>query len=333
MLKIVKTLFKIAVIILITGWGVCALYFGDSQTTTMQTILAVMFGFSGLLALVALCVSRWHGRMVMIHGVLFVCILIWWLGISPSNDRQWQQDVEKLAYATIEGDLVTVHDIRNFDYKSEFDYKPAYYTKTYDLNELESMDLFAIYWMGPAIAHTILSFNFGVGNHLAVSIEARKEKNEGYSTIKGFFRQFELIYIVADERDVIRLRTNYRKNPEEEVYLYQLLGSKERAKSIFLQYIKQINELHDRPVFYNTLLENCTTTIWMQTRGNKGHLPFSWKILASGYVPEYLYESNRLDNSLSFSDLQKHAYINNAAHEADQSPDFSKHIRKVMLNH
>jgi len=330
MLKTIKASLMIVTLLIATGWGACALYFGDSHTTKIQIILAIGFGFSGLMALVALGIPRWRTCMMVAHSALFACILVWWLNISPSNDRQWQQDVEKLAYATIEGDLVTVHDIRNFDYKSEFDYRPAYYTKTYDLNKLEGVDLFAIYWMGPAIAHTILSFNFGEGNNLAISIEARKEKGEGYSTIKGFFRQFELVYIVADERDVIRLRTNYRKNPEEDVYLYSLGSSKENAKHLFLQYTKQINKLHDSPAFYNTLLENCTTTIWMQTRVNKEHLPFSWKLLASGYVPEYLYESGRLDNSLSFADLQERAHINGGAHEADQSPDFSKIIRSAM---
>ena len=329
MLKGIKALLMIAALIVVTGWGACALYFGDSHTATIQTALAAGFCFSGLLTLISLFAPR--RRMKIIHGALFACILVWWLSIAPSNNRQWQQDVEKLAYATIEGDLVTVHDIRNFDYKSEFDYQPAYYTKTYDLNKLEGVDLLATYWMGPAIAHTMLSFNFGEGGHLAISIEARKEEGESYSTIKGFFRQFELIYIVADERDLVRLRTNYRKNPVENVYLYSLKGSKEGAKRIFLQYIKEINRLSESPAFYNTLIENCTTIIWFQSRVNKDHVPFSWKILASGYVPEYLYEMGRMDHSLPFPELQQRAHINTRAHAADQASDFSERIRKTII--
>jgi Domain of unknown function (DUF4105) len=327
MIKFIKVLLLIAILLVVTGWGACALYFGDSHTATVQTVLAGMFVLSGMMALIALAVPRLRSRVLKIHGVLFVCILVWWLNIAPSNDRQWQADVGKLAYATFDGDLVTVHDVRNFDYKSEFDYSPAYYTKTYDLNKLQGVDLFAIYWMGPAIAHTIISFDFGEGNHLAVSIEARKEKNEGYSTIKGFFRQYELIYIVADERDVIRLRTNYRKDPPEQVYLYSLRGTRENAKSFFLEYIRQINMLHDNPAFYNTLIDNCTTTIWMNAHVNPGRPPLSWKILASGYLPAYLYESGLIDHRLPFTELQKRAYINDRAHQADQAPDFSQRIR------
>jgi len=257
-------------------------------------------------------------------------ILTWWLSISPSNERQWQPDVAKLAYATIDGDKITVHNIRNFDYRSEFDYQPAYYTKTFHLNKLEGVDLFAVYWMGPAIAHTILSFNFGSNDHLAVSIEARKELGEGYSTIKGFFKQYELIYIVADERDVIRLRTNYRKEPPEDVYLYQLQGPPQNGRRLFLEYMKRINELNEKPKFYRTLLDNCTTAIWFNTLINPGHLPFSWKILLSGYLPEYLYEYGRLDTRIPFSELQQQAHINSRAHAAAEAPDFSKLIRKAI---
>jgi hypothetical protein len=142
----------------------------------------------GLVTLVSLGFARWRKRLLATYSILFFIILIgWWFAISPSNERQWQPDLAKLPYSTVDGDTVTVHDIRNFDYRSEFDYKPAYYTKTYDINKLEGIDLFAVYWMGPAIAHTIMSFNFGDKDYLAVSIEVRKELNEGYSTIKGFF--------------------------------------------------------------------------------------------------------------------------------------------------
>ena len=161
-------------------------------------------------------------------------------------------------------------------------------------------------------------------------IEARKELNEGYSTIKGFFRQYELTYIVADERDVIRLRINYRKNPPEEVYLYRLQPNKENARRLFLEYLRKINELHEKPAFYNTLLDNCTTAIWFNSLVNPGHLPFSWKILLSGYVPEYLYESKSLVTRLPFEELQRLAHINPVSQAADQSPDFSQRIRAAL---
>ncbi|MGR8941120.1 MAG: Lnb N-terminal periplasmic domain-containing protein [Gammaproteobacteria bacterium] len=313
-----------------TLWGMCAVYFGDSHNGIVQTVVAVIFGVCGLAALIGLGLPRWRRRLLTGYAALFAAILTWWILISPSNERQWQTDVAKLAYATFEGDMITVHNIRNFGYRSEFDYEPAYYTKTFDLSKLQSVDLIAVYWMGPQIAHTILSFDFGDNDRLAVSIEARKELGEGYSTIKGFFRQYELVYIVADERDVIRLRTNYRKNPPEEVYIYRLQAPLENGRRLFLEYIKRINALNTKPAFYNTLLDNCTTSIWLNTRINPKHLPFSWKILLSGYVPEYLYESGRLDTRIPFSEIQKQAHINERAHAADQAVDFSMLIRADM---
>jgi len=327
MLKFLKILLLVLTLIGTTAWAVLAIYFGDSQSGTLQAGVAATVGLFGLVTLVSLGFANWRKRLLIVYAVLFVAILNWWFAINPSNERQWQPDLAKSTYATFDGDLVTVHDIRNFDYRSEFDYTPAYYSKTFDINKLDGIDLFAVYWMGPAIAHTIVSFNFGNKDHLAVSIEARKELNEGYSTIKGFFRQYELIYIVADERDVIRLRTNYRKDPVEDVYLYSLKGPQENARRLFLEYIEQINELHDKPAFYNTLLDNCTTAIWLNTRVNQDHLPFSWKILLSGYVPEYLYQSGRLNTQLPFEQLQQQAHINSVAQTADHSADFPQLIR------
>jgi len=330
-MKFIKIALTALSLILTTLWCVCAIYFGDSSSGSMQLSLAILFGFSGLLALIGLGFARWRKRLNLGYWVLFAAVFLWWVNISPSNDRQWQTDAAKLAYATFAGDYVTVHNIRNFAYRSEFDYQPAYYSKTFDLNKLQGVDLFSVYWMGPAIAHTILSFDFGGNEHLAVSIEARKEVNEGYSTIKGFFRQYELIYFVADERDVIRLRTNYRKNPPEQVYLYRLQGKKEGGKRVFLAYMDKINELNQKPQFYNTLLDNCTTAIWFLARINPEHVPFSWKILLSGYLPEYLYQHQRLDTSLPFSALRQRAYINDLADAADQAADFSMRIRASTL--
>jgi hypothetical protein len=328
MLEFIKRSLLVLTLIGTTIWAVFAVYFGDSHSSIVQTSVAAVFGLFGLMTLVSLGFARWRKRLLVAYSILFSAILSWWLfAINPSNERQWQTDVAKLSYATFDGDIVTVHDIRNVDYRSEFDFMPAYYTKTYDINKLDGVDLFAVYWMGPAIAHTIISFNFGDKDYLAVSIEARKELNEGYSTIKGFFRQYELMYIVADERDVIRLRTNYRKDPQEDVYLYRLKAPQENARRLFLEYLGKINELHEKPAFYNTLLDNCTTAIWFNTRVNPKHLPFSWKILLSGYLPEYLYESKALATRIPFDELQRQAHINPVAQAADQSPDFSQRIR------
>ncbi len=312
------------VLLAAAAWGSAALWFDGPATRSLAALLA---GAYALATLVVLMVVRPMRRAYAGALVLFALLFGWWSSIEPRNDREWQPEVARLAHADIDGDLVTVHNIRNFDYHSETNFIPAYYDKTFDVGKLESVDLVAVYWMGPAIAHTILSFGFEGGDHLAFSIETRKEQGEDYSTVKGFFKQYELYYVVADERDVIRVRSNYRKDPPEDVYVYRLHGAIENGRRLFLEYIDRINRLKEAPEFYNTLTDNCTTGIWMNTRVNPGHPPLSWKILASGYVPEYLHEVGRLAPGTSFVELQRMAHIDARAQAADQAADFSRLIR------
>jgi hypothetical protein len=309
-------------------WGVLALLYFDHAQAAWRSGLAAAYGVASLAAFAGFCARRWRMRALAAQVMLFALLLWRWEAIAPSNDRDWVPENARLARATFDGDLVTVHGIRNFDYRTETDFSPAWYDRTFDLRELDGADLVAVYWMGPAIAHVFLSFAFRDGAHLAISIEARKERGEGYSTVQGFFRQYELIYIVADERDVIRLRTNYRHDPPEEVHIYRLQGTRDELRGVFLDYLREVNALAERPQFYNSLTTNCTTNIWLHARVNPGHLPFSWKILASGYVPEYVYEAGKLDQSLPFDELQRRSVVNARAQAADQAADFSRRIRE-----
>jgi hypothetical protein len=308
------------------AWGTLALYIDGPGSDNLRAMLASTYAVAGLAALGAYCTSRFRRIAAASYVGMFLVLFVWWSMIEPSNDRQWQPEVAVLPYATFDGDLITVHNIRNFDYQTETDFTVAYYDRTYDLTKLDSVDLVAVYWMGPMIAHIFLTFGFG-DDHLAISIEARKEATEGYSSIKGFFKQYELIYIVGDERDLIRVRSNYRKDPPEEVYLYQLPGSIEGGRRIFVEYMKSINSLREHPKFYDTLLANCTNVIWMHSRVNPGHLPFSWKILLTGYLPEYIYEQGRMHTNLPFPELQRRSLINANALQADQASNFSQRIR------
>jgi len=317
------------IVLAITGWGALALALVGPRGDKGRLVLAALYGMAGLAAVVALVLHRGVRFALPVFAVALLAIGLWWSSLQPSNERDWQPEVARLAYATINGDLVTVHNIRNFDYRTETDFTPAYYVRTYDLNKLDSADLVAVYWMGPAIAHLFISFGFD-DDHLAVSIEARKEKGEGYSSAKGFFRQYELYYVVADERDVIRVRTNYRRDPPEDVYIYPLRGPRENIRRLFLEYVRKMNALHEQPEFYNTLTTNCTTAILMNTRVNPGSLPFSWKVLLSGYTPAYVYEAGRMDQSLPFEELKRRSLVNAAAQAADQAPDFSRRIRAAL---
>jgi len=184
--------------------------------------------------------------------------------------------------------------------------------------------------MGDAIAHIFLSFGFSGKDFIAISIETRRQQHQSYSTIAGFFKQYELFYVVADERDLIRLRTNYRKNPLEDVYIYRTRAPADNARRIFLDYIREINSLAQKPEFYNALTTNCTTSILTHTRVNPGDVPLSWKILLSGYVPQYLYERHAIDTSLPLEELKRRSHINAAAQASDNAADFSQRIRATL---
>jgi hypothetical protein len=325
----------LGLLMLLAGiWGTLALSLSGTgpSITGARMVLAAGFALLSLTSLVALCRLRWRWRAVATYGLTVLVLLVWWQGIEPSNNRDWQDDVAVLPFATFDGDQIQVHNIRNFAYRSETDYRPAYYDRVFHLSKLQGVDLLSVYWMGPAVAHVFLSFAFSDGQHLAVSIETRKEKGEGYSTLRGFFRQYELFYVVADERDVIRLRTNYRHAPPEDVYLYRLDVPIENARSLFLEYLRSMNALRQQPEFYNSLTTNCTTRIWMMAGVNSHRLPLSWKILASGYVPEYLFENGRLlTGGLSFAELQRQALINPRANSVDSAEDFSTLIRTAPV--
>lgn len=309
-----------------TAWGALVLHYLAPGPAGFRTGLAAAFAALGLATLGSLFWPRGRRPAMLGYAAAFALVLTVWQNAEPRNDRDWQPEVAVLPYATFDGDRVTVHNIRDFDYRTETDFTPAYYDRTFDLSRLDRVDLVAAYWMGPAIAHLFLTFGFG-GDHLAISIEARKDKQRTYATLPGFFRQYELIYVVADERDAIRVRTNYRADPPENVYLYRLRGPLENGRRVLLDYLRDINELRGHPRFYNTLATNCTTMILTHAMVNPGHVPYSWKVLLSGYAPEYLHEMGRLDQSRPFAALQRLSRINDAARAADRFPDFSRRIR------
>ena len=257
---------------------------------------------------------------------VFAILLILFLRIRASNDRDWQPEVSVTPSATLNADLITIYGVRNFDYSSATDFRPRWEERTYDLRKLDSADIIAVYWAGKAIAHMMVSFGFQGKDYLAVSIEMRKAKGKHYSTLAGLFRQYELYYVVADERDVIRVRTTYRE-PQEDVYVYRTNTPLRNIRRVFLDYIHKINDIREHPRFYNTLTTNCTTTILMHTRMNPESPPMSWKVLLSGYLPRYLYELGRIDATKPFIDLERLCHVNERAHAADKDPDFSRRIR------
>ncbi|MFZ0581699.1 MAG: DUF4105 domain-containing protein [Candidatus Acidiferrales bacterium] len=257
-------------------------------------------------------------------------VLLWWLSIEPSNNRAWQADVSQTAFAEVQGDLVTIHNVRNCDYRAEFDYTCQWETRTYDLSQLRGVDAYIVYWGSPWIAHTMLSFEFGKDQYIVCSIETRKAIGQFYSAIRGFFRQYELIYLVSDERDIVRLRTNYRQG--EEVYLYHLNMDPVRARARFLEYIDRLNELNKQPEWYNALTRNCTTSIFAQREASRASYkqltPWDWQILLNGKLDEKAYREGAFAGNFPFAELKARAHINPVAHTLDKASDFSTRIRE-----
>jgi hypothetical protein len=258
--------------------------------------------------------------------VLFMMVITaWWLLIPPSNSRNWQPDVALLPYAEIKDNLITVYNVRNVDYRTETAYSVYHYDRTYDLTTLQSVDLFLVYWGSPNIAHPMMSFGFKDGSFLCISIETRKELGEEYSAVKGFFKQFELTYVVADERDVVRLRTNYRTG--EDVYLYRFNVSMDYARKVLLDYLREVNSLKDHPQWYRAILTNCTTSILRHTTPFNPDARFDWRLIVNGHLDEMLYERGKINQRLPFAELKKRSLINQRAKAADKTSDFSRLIR------
>ena len=309
------------VLLLMTAWSAAALYF-DIRTSWLGGPLAIVY----VVAVVWVWIVVKGRRMkALLTLAAFGLVAAWWFTLKPSNEGNWQQDVARTPYAEVAGNQVTIHEIRDCDYRTETDFDVRYYDKTVDLNRLRSVDLFMVYWGSPHIAHTMVSFGFEGGDYLCFSIETRKEKGESYSAIKGFFRQFELIYVVGDERDLVRLRTNYRKG--EDVYLYRLRGTTEQARTFFMDYVRRMNELKTKPEWYNALTDNCTTGIRTQ-RAAAERSPWSWRLILNGHGDVLLYDRGAITTSLPFDQLKEKCHINAQAKDADKAGDFSARIRQ-----
>jgi hypothetical protein len=320
-LRILGCIGLVLALLLLTAWAAAALYF-DVRVSWLRWPLAAAYVLA-VLAVGVFVRRRWLAVGLTAGGFAFV--LMWWFTLRPSNDRDWQPDLAVLPYAEIDGNKITLHNIRNCDYRTETDFDVRHYDRIFDLDELRSADLYMVYWGSPYMAHTMMSFGFEGGDYVCFSIETRKEKGEGYSAIKGLFRQFELVYVVADERDLVRLRTNYRQG--EEAYLYRLNASPERVRKLFLGYLHRTNELHRRPKWYNAITDNCTTGIRMQQAAAE-RAPWDWRILVNGYGNEVLYERGMIDTNLPLAELKERGHINARARAADRAADFSRQIRQ-----
>jgi hypothetical protein len=322
-LRAIGTTIMWFILALLTLWAVAALYV-DFRIAALRIPATLIYVLGMIAILLKFRGSRWAAALCLVG---FCSVLAWWLTLKPSNEGNWQPDVARTAWAEIDGDRVTIHNLRNCDYRTETDYANCWSDRTLNLSQIRAADMFLTNWGIPFASHPIVSFQFGDNEHVAFSIEARYKADQAYSTILGCFRQYGLIFVAADERDVIRLRTNYRK--DEEVYLYRVKVPPEVARAMFLTYVAYLNKLKDHPEWYNEVTRNCTTTLQKPLAADVNNpQPWNYRFLLNGTLDELLYDRGRLvTGGLPFPELKQREHINAAAQAANRSPDFSALIR------
>ncbi len=315
-------------LLLVWIWCGIGLYLALPVTGWLRAVLAV--GFELLLP-VLFWKTRTFYRGLAASLVCLVVFFLWWQTLQPTNDKEWAPDVARIAHGEIQGDILHLENIRNFNYYKEntsindWQKEELWEVKDYNLDAIQGLDLFLSYWASEHIAHVIVSWDFGYGKHLAISIETRKDIHQEYSTVKGFFKQFELAYVAAEEKDLIRLRTNFRK---ERVYLYRLFVGKEKARALLEAYVQEMNKLLTTPKFYGALTRNCTTAIFLHTKAINPDdpPPLDWRIVVSGHLDELLYEKGLLNRKIPFTELRKQSRVDLRTQGSDQQ-DFSRLLR------
>jgi hypothetical protein len=319
------TLLVVAVL-LVGAWCSLAVWFRFPADAIIRDLLGgAMFALA--LATIGWLASSQRWRALCVYAAAVAVVFIWWTTIKPSNNRDWAPDVARTATAKIDGDQLVVNNVRDFTWRSDSDFDQRWDTRTYKLSHATNVDLIMSYWAGEAIAHTIISIGFEDGSRLAFSIETRKERNEAYSSLAGFFKQYELAVIAADERDVVRVRSNIRG---EDVRIYRLRMSPANTQKLLREYVAEINDIARHPRFYNTLTSNCTTLVFRMVRVIHPGLPIDMRILLSGYLPNYAYDLGATDTSMPFEELRTLSRIRDRAVRADSDPGFSAKIREGL---
>ncbi|HTD75428.1 MAG TPA: DUF4105 domain-containing protein [Steroidobacteraceae bacterium] len=322
-LSIAIALLESLLIVVPAIWTGLALWYQAPGAQLKNTLMILWAAFNA-----GLLIVLWRGSAGLAlagFALAFVVVLIWWQRIRPTNQHDWADDVAQITRGTIDGQLVTLRNVRNFDWRSNTDYTQRWETRTYDLNRLRSVDMVMSYWDGWAIAHMLISFGFDDGQYVAFSVEVRRQKNMTYSEIGGFFKRDGLSIIAADERDVIRVRTNVRG---EDDYLYRIRMPLSAMRSLFLGYVEQADNLVDTPRFYNTITVNCTTLVYHMMKRIVGYLPWSYRLLFTGYLPAYVYGVGGLDQRYTLAQLKTLGRITDRAKQSDRSDTFSEDIRK-----
>lgn len=313
-------------IVMLGAWGGCALWYQGPAPVAGRVLLIVLWLLPVLMTLALLAGARGGWRWGPAALVLAAIVMLaWWSSIRPTHARDWADDVARMLVSRSEGDQVTLENVRNFVWRTETDYDMHWDSRRYDLSQLVSADLLLSYWMGPAIAHTLVSFGFADGQRLVFSLEIRRQRGEQFSALGGFFRKFETVIVAADERDILRTRTNARG---EDVYLYRLRLRPDQLRKVFLGYLEHAAQLREQARFYNTLTSNCTTIVFELARRLSPGLPLDYRLLLSGYFAHYVFDHGVLTPGYSFQQLQDAGRITQRARASEDGDDYSRIIRR-----
>lgn len=310
------------VVVLAVGWGGGALWYQLQAPVQIRIVVVAMWILSGLTAMRALYCGRW--RPLCWLALVFVALLGWWNTLQPSQEREWAADVARLLHVELEGNRLKLQNVRNFVWRTNDDYTVRWEAREYDLSQLVSADLVLSHFAGPAIAHTLISFGFEDGRYLTFSVEIRRANDQRFSALSGFFRQFELALVAADERDIIRVRSNVRG---EDVYLYRLQLSRPILRALLLGYADKARRLEQTPSFYNTLSSNCTTIVFDLARAIAPGLRFDYRLLLSGFLGQYVFDQHVLTPGFDYATLRARGRIVERAMAAGDDPAFSRLIR------
>lgn len=324
-LRIVGWVFAGVFVALFSTVSVLFLYFASFPWAWARVVSACAF----VLVTIGLFIwTRPRWRALVAFLAMFALIFGWFALIPASNDRHWQPDVARTAEAEFKGDTLTVRNVREFRYRGEHDYDEHWETRTYDLSQLVGLDLMFVYWGPKDIAHTMFSFAFADGQRLVVSVEARKEVGEQYAPLRSLFKQFELIYIIGDERDLIGLRSNYRG---EDVYLFPTTLEPSERRALLVDILTRADALGRVPEFYAPIKANCTTTLLGHLNKVRDFkLPLSISVLLNGRMPRLAYERGQLPRDGSYEEVMARYLINGRAKEGGDGPGFSERIREGL---
>ena len=308
---------------IITVWSSLALWFRVPGPEVLRLVASVLFALFGLGTIVALTGSR-RITALGLYLVAFACVLAWWSTIRPPVDGNWSPDVARQVTGQIDGDVLTLTNVREFDWRSDDDFSEVWTNRSFDLNQLETLDMFLSYWDGPEMAHFVLSFGFSDGQYLAWSVEVRREIGGGFRPVADAFKTNTLAIVATVERDVVGVRSNIRG---EDVQIFRLRTPPDRARRLLEEYVRDANALAREPEFYNSLTTNCTTVVFKMMAAIGVRIPLDWRLLVNGYLPDYAYERNALDTRVSLPELRKLAHIGDAAQANGLGSGFSEAIR------